>query len=217
MSNTDNYEDDSSMDSDDYYEECSESDTEMDTDIPDLIPIPIPNLKQSIPPSPIPEPEPEVVHDAAYWKADGGEKYKKKEYLLAVGSYTKAIELEPTIAVYYTNRAAAYMMLLNYKEAVLDSERGIQLDKTNARAYFRKATALKGLGNLDLAISTYQDGFQYDSSIAAQSAKNEMNTLVRAKEKLVGINDLISTKRYSNALTHINMIITDIGSNFRDV
>lgn len=108
------------------------------------------------------------------------------------------------------------MMLLNYKDAVNDSDIAINLDNSNARAYFRKATALKGLGNLDLAINNYKLGLNYDNSSASDTAKKELQVLERARDKLEGIKDLIKTKRYAPALNHINTIITEIGSNFRE-
>ena len=61
-------------------------------------------------------------------------------------------------AALLTNRAAAQLMLLNYKEAMDDCNAAILLDNTNSKAYFRKATALKGLGRLTDAIASLDKG-----------------------------------------------------------
>ena len=109
------------------------------------------------------------------------------------------------------------MMLLAYKEAVSDSDTAIKLDPANARGYFRKATALKGLGNFDGAINAYQEGLNYDNTSAADSARSEMNVLIRARDKIQSIKDLLLAKRYAPALTHVTNLMTEIGANFRVV
>ena len=50
-------------------------------------------------------------------KIQGNLAFAKKEYLTAIDLFTKAIDLDSLQAVYYTNRAAAYMMLKQYTQA----------------------------------------------------------------------------------------------------
>jgi tetratricopeptide (TPR) repeat protein len=60
-------------------------------------------------------------------KAAGNEHYKMKRYKAAVDSYSLAIQIDESCAALYTNRAAACLMLLQYKEAVADCDRAIKL------------------------------------------------------------------------------------------
>ena len=60
--------------------------------------------------------------------------------------YRAAISLEPTVAIYYGNRAAASFMLGKYKEALADSLTSIKLDASYARGYQRAAKAYLTLG-----------------------------------------------------------------------
>lgn len=91
-------------------------------------------------------------------KGKGNEFYKGKNYQSAINSYTKAIELDSTNAALLTNRAAAALMLLQYKEAIQDCDAALVLENGNSKAFFRKATALKGLGQLTEAIATLNKG-----------------------------------------------------------
>lgn len=84
--------------------------------------------------------------------------YKAKNYQGAIASYTKAIELDANNAALLTNRAAASLMILQYKEAIQDCDAALAIDKENSKAYFRKATALKGLGKLSEAIAALDKG-----------------------------------------------------------
>jgi tetratricopeptide (TPR) repeat protein len=58
------------------------------------------------------------MESADDYKNDGNEKYKQKRYKEAISSYSRAIELEPENTSFYLNRAAAQLMLLNYKEVI---------------------------------------------------------------------------------------------------
>ncbi len=59
-----------------------------------------------------------------------------------------AISLEPKVAIYYGNRAAASFMLGKYKEALDDSLTSTKLDPAYARGYQRAAKAYLTLGRL---------------------------------------------------------------------
>ena len=95
-------------------------------------------------------------------KNRGNDFYKNKSYREAVTAYSKAIEMEPANASYLTNRAAASLMLLQYKETLQDCDAAISIDSCNSKAYFRKVTALKGLGRLQDAIAALTAGLVHD-------------------------------------------------------
>lgn len=60
----------------------------------------------------------------------------------------QAIALAPEEASYYSNRAAAAMMLLQYEQAAEDCDRAIRLTPDNPKLYFRKGKALASLVRL---------------------------------------------------------------------
>lgn len=53
-----------------------------------------------------------------------------KHFQEAIDHYTKAIELNPTIAVYYGNRSFANMKMESYGYALADANKALELDKT---------------------------------------------------------------------------------------
>ena len=61
-------------------------------------------------------------------KNTGNTYYKQKDYFKAINFYTNAINLMPDKAAYYGNRAAAYMMVNNFPNALDDSVRSVEKD-----------------------------------------------------------------------------------------
>lgn len=69
-------------------------------------------------PSPLPLPA------ATAWMRARAEKH----YAAAIEGYTRAIELNPNVAVFWSNRAAAHIKLESYGSAVADAEKSTDLD-----------------------------------------------------------------------------------------
>ena len=55
------------------------------------------------------------------WKIAGNDYYKEKNYRAAIDAYSQAISLEPDNTNFYTNRAAAHIMILNVREVIIIS------------------------------------------------------------------------------------------------
>lgn len=58
---------------------------------------------------------------AEQYKAEGNELYKLGKYRLAIESYSKAINLDTTNATFLGNRAAAFMLIGEFQQALSDS------------------------------------------------------------------------------------------------
>ena len=71
--------------------------------------------------------------------------YKSKDYRAAVGAYTEAITIEPNVATFYGNRAAANLMLQRYEEVIADSTKAVTLDPDYVKGYLRQSKALLAL------------------------------------------------------------------------
>lgn len=65
---------------------------------------------------------------AEQFKNDGNVFYKSTEYRKSIDLYTKAIEMCPKNPAYYGNRAAAYMMIKKFREAINDSKSATEID-----------------------------------------------------------------------------------------
>jgi len=95
-----------------------------------------------------------------YWKKIGNEYYQKGNFEQALEHYTKAIEINDTESVFFSNRARCYKQLKNYKKAYEDAVHAIELDETNIKAHLlcgqtlaEMSKAEPGIDKLTLALT----------------------------------------------------------------
>ena len=84
-------------------------------------------------------------------KENGNQLYKIKQYRSALPLYTEAIELCPETAAYYGNRAACYMMLNKYRDALDDARKSVSLDSNFVKGYVRILKCALALGDVTMA------------------------------------------------------------------
>ncbi|KAI8997418.1 hypothetical protein BDB01DRAFT_771057 [Pilobolus umbonatus] len=89
-------------------------------------------------------------------KTKGNAFFGKQAYKEAILHYTKAIGIDPTVSVYFVNRAMAYLKINSYLEAERDCTRGLQLQPNNVKALWRRGIALSGLGRMNEARKDFQ-------------------------------------------------------------
>ena len=97
---------------------------------------------------------------AEAFKGKGNESYKEGEYQDAVRFYSQAIAAVPGEGSYYGNRAAAWVMLKEFKKAAEDCTEGLKLEKKVGeldKLRLRHANALAQLGRMDEAIVMLED------------------------------------------------------------
>jgi small glutamine-rich tetratricopeptide repeat-containing protein alpha len=88
-------------------------------------------------PSKAAEPSAESKSTAEKHKQAGNAQMSSKNYEEAIDSYSKAIELDSTNAVYYSNRAAAYSSKNDHLSAIADAAKAIEVDPSFTKAYHR--------------------------------------------------------------------------------
>ncbi|KAI9224428.1 serine/threonine-protein phosphatase 5-like protein [Blastocladiella britannica] len=74
-------------------------------------------------------------------KTEANKLFADKHYDAAINQYTAAIELNPAVPAYYSNRALAYIRTESFGYAVNDADLALKLDPTFIKAYYRRATA----------------------------------------------------------------------------
>jgi small glutamine-rich tetratricopeptide repeat-containing protein alpha len=82
-------------------------------------------------------------------KQAGNAQMSSKEYDAAIESYNKAVSLDSTNPVYYSNRAAAYSSKGDHLAAVGDAEKAISVDPKFVKAYHRLGYVLSVTRGLD--------------------------------------------------------------------
>ena len=79
-----------------------------------------------------------------------------KDYENAVKFYSRAIELNPSNAIYYGNRSLAYLRTECYGYALADATRAVELDKKYIKGYYRRAASNMALGKFKAALRDYE-------------------------------------------------------------
>lgn len=117
-------------------------------------------------------------------KAKGNEFMSQGKYQDAVSAYTKAIELSPENVIYFSNRAAAYTHLKDYKLAILDSEHAIALNPSYAKSYSRLGIAHFYEKTYNKAETALQRACELDPENATY--KEDLNRVKQEKAATVG-------------------------------
>ncbi|KAH8835965.1 putative cytoplasm protein [Flagelloscypha sp. PMI_526] len=113
-------------------------------------------------------------------KASGNTFMSSKDYKAAIEAYTKAIDLNPENAVYYSNRAAAYSSAGDHLSAIGDAEQAIAIDPLFTRAYHRLGHAQYSVADYKGAVKSFEKGLELDPTNS-----NFKSGLANAKARVV--------------------------------
>lgn len=108
------------------------------------------------------EEEQAIIEQAEKLKAEGNVLMQQKNYQGAIDKYTEAINLKPDVAIYYTNRAAAYSCIRKFEESKKDCEIAISLNPNYVKSYSRLGLAEYKLNRFDAAVKAYQKALQLE-------------------------------------------------------
>ncbi|KAL7749706.1 hypothetical protein RI367_004934 [Sorochytrium milnesiophthora] len=84
-------------------------------------------------------------------KETGNVYFKKGKFAKAVAHYTKAAELNPRNAVYFSNKAMALLKLDRHADAEDACTTALQLEPRNIKALWRRSTARREMGKIQEA------------------------------------------------------------------
>lgn len=86
----------------------------------------------------------------------GNEYMKNKEFQDAIECYGKAIDLCPTDAATFSNRAMAHLKVKEFARALEDAESAIKLKEDYVKAYHRRGKAYLAMNKIEMAIRDFQ-------------------------------------------------------------
>lgn len=104
----------------------------------------------------------ELKEKAIVHKTKGNDYLAKGLFVEATESYSTAISCDPTNAIYYCNRAAAFTSLKDYSAAVQDCQAALSLDSEYPKAYGRLGAAYVGLLQSENALKAYQKALELE-------------------------------------------------------
>eukprot|EP01084_Bolivina_argentea_P237823 399586_1 len=124
-------------------------------------------------------------------KAEGNKKYSSKNYEDAISLYTQAITAYPR-PEFYGNRAASYIAIHQFKQALSDCLSSIKLDPKFRKAYIRGIKCYTELAQLENAQQLAKDGlniFPNDKDLKQGYDRVDIirNKLSRINDKLTKI------------------------------
>ncbi|KAG2023612.1 cytoplasmic protein [Coprinopsis cinerea AmutBmut pab1-1] len=104
--------------------------------------------------------------EAEKLKQKGNGLMSSKKYDEAIDEYTKAIDLDPTNPVFYSNRAAAHASKGDHLSAIGDAEQAISIDPKFVKAYSRLGHAQFSIGDYSAAVDAFERGLKLDPTNA---------------------------------------------------
>ncbi|CAJ1344290.1 unnamed protein product [Effrenium voratum] len=102
------------------------------------------------------KPDSEANEEAAQLRKGANDLYERQDYEGAVEQYTAAIKKAPS-SVLHSNRAAAYMMLGWWQQALRDTKAALRKDSENLKALERQGRVQLALDQLEPALATAMD------------------------------------------------------------
>ncbi|RKP01162.1 hypothetical protein CXG81DRAFT_26130 [Caulochytrium protostelioides] len=109
--------------------------------------------------------------------------HARGDYHQAVDLYTEAIELDPSHHIYYSNRAAARMMLRQHHLALDDCRAAIRLDPTFIKAYLRAAKCHASLGQMASAERELTQGLAAIEALTSATHLTPKEIAARVQQK----------------------------------
>ncbi|GBF55954.1 TPR domain protein, putative component of TonB system [Microcystis sp. 0824] len=105
----------------------------------------------------------EVVQDAEFWFEQGTQKYMNGDFIGAIASFDRALEMKPDLHQAWYNRGVALADLGRLAEAIASYDKALEIKPDKHEAWHNRGVALADLGRLAEAIASY------DQAVAIKS------------------------------------------------
>lgn len=148
----------------------------------------------------------EKLKYAEQHKVEGNQHLANKDYLKAIESYTRAVELNPENAIYYSNRAAVHSHMNNHQLAIDDCLVAIQKNPSYSKPYGRLGLSYFSLGKYQEAVEYYRKALLLEPGSetlkASLDAAEKKLTEPQDKPKSVGVVDSNPGLNFSEMLSN---------------
>ncbi|KAL9132199.1 MAG: hypothetical protein Q9217_000003 [Psora testacea] len=111
-------------------------------------------------------------------KTEGNKAFAEKKFDEAIEKFSKALEVEPSNHVLYSNRSGAYASKKEFERALEDANRTTEIKPDWAKGWGRKGAALHGTGDLIGAKDAFEEALKLDP--ANTQAKSGLSVVERA-------------------------------------
>lgn len=129
------------------------------------------------------------IMECGKYKEQGNDAFKQEKWDEALKHYTKAINSvkgEPKeLAIFYKNRAAAYLKLEQYEKVVQDCDRSLEIIPNDPKALFRRCQALESLQRFEEAYRDATQIFKDDpTNKAVQPYLTRLHVIVEERARI---------------------------------
>jgi stress-induced-phosphoprotein 1 len=148
-------------------------------------------------------------------REEGNKKFKESDWPGAVAAYGEMIKRAPEDPRGYSNRAAAFIKLLEFPSALEDCDQAIKKDPKFIRAYIRKAQAYFGMRDYSKCLDACTEASEVDETkanareieqqqqkaLAAMYSARENETEEQTRERIQKDPEVSTTKHLNDLLS----------------
>ncbi|TRU25345.1 MAG: tetratricopeptide repeat protein [Microcystis aeruginosa Ma_MB_S_20031200_S102] len=138
----------------------------------------------------------EVVQDAEFWFEQGYQKVINGDFIGAIASYDRALEIKPDDHLAWYKRGNALGNLGRFEQAIASYDRALEIKPDDPDAWNNRGSALGNLGRLAEAIASYDRALEIkpDDHYAWNSRGVTLNNLGRYEEALASSDKALEIK-----------------------
>ncbi|MBN1190690.1 MAG: tetratricopeptide repeat protein [Dehalococcoidales bacterium] len=126
---------------------------------------------------------PEEAVDFSMLYNSGNANYRQKKYDAAIADYSKAIELDPSRGIAYSNRGAAYSAKGENEQALDDHNHAIELDPNYSLGYYNRAMVYHLMKRLEEAIADLEKVISLNNNPSLLKAAEKAITRIRNEQE----------------------------------
>ncbi|XP_059632481.1 U-box domain-containing protein 70-like [Cornus florida] len=153
-----------------------------------------------------------MAESAASLKDQGNEFFKSGNYLKAASLYTQALKKDPCNPLLYSNRAAAFLHLVELNKALADAETTITLKPFWEKGYFRKGCILEAMEQYDDALAAFERALQHNPQISEVPEKiKRLSQLARDKKRAQEVENMRSNVDMTK---HLDILKSELSENY---
>ena len=116
----------------------------------------------------------EVVQDVAFWFEQGYQKLINGDFIGAIASFDRALEMKPDLHQAWYNRGVALADLGRLAEAIASYDRALEIKPDDHEAWNNRGIALDDLGRLEEAIASYDRALEFKPDYKSEWNKCEI-------------------------------------------
>ncbi|KAH6564547.1 hypothetical protein BASA50_008774 [Batrachochytrium salamandrivorans] len=155
-------------------------------------------------------------------KTKANDLFKACKYSESILLYSQAIDLSPTTATYYSNRAAAYLMVNSFSESLADCIQAIHIEPDFTKAHFRAAKCQVHLGRLSEALEHIKNADKSGNASVkrkvadhAEAVNKEMREIRALETHIQACIDSLASGDFKKALTSVEIAMTLVDPSLR--